>query len=206
MAREPKKPSSKPKPKNLPATPPKGDDSKYVFELPEDPTEAQEQEYRRNMMVVDMKRRGWSWPAVTEKSGVPERTGRRILDAYRAAYPSLTKSEPTELVDFMADNYHTLVEDFQRAADNADNSAALVGALNGKRGALGDLLVLMQATGVLPRDLGRLTMLIDGRQTAEKIIAVLDRHSISPEVQREIREALEGPRLPHDAESTAEDV
>lgn len=149
----------------------------------------------RNMQIVAARARHVSVPDIAAEWGLTERRVRQILLKWRETNPTLRAQDPVEIVDELLIGYEATIEDLAviaRRAVDGNNLSAAVGAHNSKMRAYREMAELLQATGVLPHDLGTFNLVIDGRITAERIITVLERFNVSEEVFDAMLEALGG--------------
>ena len=151
------------------------------------------EQYERNMQIVAQRIRRVPWSQISKEHGCTIRRCQEIFEEWRDQNPTLRHSDPQEIVDELLYGYQSVIEDFEKLATTADQDSARVGALNGKLRAFREMAELLQAIGALPNDLGTLTLAIDGRITAERIVAVLDRFDVSEEVEEAMLMALGGP-------------
>lgn len=87
-----------------------------------------------------------------------------------------------------------LVEQLALVAETSRHDAVRLGALKAQLAASAQRLTLLQAVGVLPRNLGLIRNDVDNRRMAEQIADVFERHCVSDEAAREVIEALESER------------
>lgn len=151
------------------------------------------QQYERNMDVVADRIRSIPYAKIAKKHGLTIRRCEQIFHDWKSHNPSLREHDPILIVDELIMGYQSTIEDLAiKAADGASDMVK-IRAMQAKLSAYADLTKLLQAVGVLPNDLGTMHLHIDGKITAERIIAVLERHNVPEDVFEGILDALGGP-------------
>lgn len=131
------------------------------------------------------------WAAIAEKYEMTERGAHGIWDAFRdQAKPVLRGRDPIDLVWEMTERYEAWIEQLAELAATADNDNARVGAIRAQLDAQVKQSDLLQATGILPRNLGKLRVEADVRFVATKLVEILDKRKVPVDVQREIMDVL----------------
>jgi hypothetical protein len=148
----------------------------------------------RDAAIVAARSEGLSWEAIAAEHGVSARQCRTIVNEYGKAGITPRLRDPVEVVDQMLERYEDFQERLILIADSATNDSARVGAIRAAIDAMRSQAELMQAIGVLPRDLGQMKVEIDVRHVARAAIDVLDRNGVPVEVQRELIAAVSGDR------------
>lgn len=146
----------------------------------------------RNDLIVAMRARGIGERQVAASFGIDERQVYRIMAEFRDSHPKLREADPLQVIDDMLIGFQADLEELAQLSVEAKTENARVGAINARMHARDRIISLLQSTGVLPHDLGKLSVEIDVRYIAQKVVTVLGRHHISEEVQRELLEALRG--------------
>jgi hypothetical protein len=166
-------------------------------EPPGQPTSAEDRA-RRNRQVVAARARGLSWDSVASTYGLSVRRCEEIWSEYRRGQPKLKEIDPVDVIEEMLLQYDGAAEELALVAATADQGATRVGAIRTRLQVLLQKTELMQATGVLPNDLGRLRVDIDLRVMAQRILAVFDANDVPDEVQEAVMAAITGqdPALP----------
>jgi len=126
----------------------------------------------RDSLIVTRKGQGFHTHAIAAEAGVSVRTVHRVLAEREAVGEALLDRDPIDVVKGLAAQLEASAADFEAmACAYADvNPAAAIGAKKGADQAREKLLLLLQATGRLPRDMGRLRDLMDIRQVAEEMV------------------------------------
>ena len=126
----------------------------------------------RDSQIVARRAQGWHLDAIAAEAGVNERTVRRVLAEREAIGEALLDRDPIDVVRQMAAQLQASVADFEAMASAYSdvNPAAAIGAKKGADQAREKLLVLLQATGRMPRDLGGLGDLMTMRALAEEMV------------------------------------
>lgn len=128
---------------------------------------------RTNLEVVRLRLKGLSWPAVGEQVGLKEGRCKQIWSRWREeAKPFIEGLDPldyvTEMVARYDQQYETLAE---MAYDEKTPASARVGAVNAQRAVMESQATLLQETGMLPRNLGKLQVELDVRYLAVQLAA-----------------------------------
>lgn len=152
-----------------------------------------EEQYRRNLEIVMDRARGKTWPDIAELHGVSVRRARQIHTAWRAEYRTLRHHDPMEIVDDMLDGFTADLADLTKVVEKApDGSPAQVGAINARRAVRKDILILLQAIGVMPNDLGTMRIHLETTVLVERVVAVFERFNLGEEVEDALIEELGG--------------
>ena len=126
----------------------------------------------RDSMIVARRAQGCHLDAIAAEAGVNERTVRRVLAERQAVGEALLDRDPIDVTKQLVAQLEASAADFEAMASAyADtNPAAAIGAKKGADQAREKLLVLLQATGRMPRDLGGLGDLMTMRALAEEMV------------------------------------
>lgn len=127
----------------------------------------------RDLLIVQRVSEGWSWAMIADEAGVTARQCQRIAEAYREL-PSPLSIDATTHVEELARGYRQSVAAFTALAAGADNTAAAVGALKGANDAREKMLMVLQAIGHVPHDLGTLKLQRDVTQVALTMLDTME--------------------------------
>jgi hypothetical protein len=145
----------------------------------------------RNAELVRDKLRGQSWAYLSEKYGILPRVCQRIYQEWREENQSTyVGRDPIAIVHSMLDRLDSWVEQLAEVADSTEISTTKIAAVNAQLNALTRTAELMQATGILPHDLGTLRVEMDVQSLAVKLVTVLTEQGATPEMKRAILEEL----------------
>jgi hypothetical protein len=144
----------------------------------------------RDAEIVEARVTGAGWAEVATRYGVSERHAKRVLAAFRDTRPRLHERDPIEVVERALDEYDDIIDELRAVARQTRQDNARVGALKARLQATESRLSLLQAVGVLPRDLGQLRVEHDVRFIAQAILDVFDRHDVSAEARRDLQAVL----------------
>jgi transcriptional regulator with XRE-family HTH domain len=150
----------------------------------------------RHVEVVTLFARGLSKAQIARKLQLDTGHVSRIIKDFRESNPTLRSVDPLDVIDQMLMGYQQDLEDLAAVAENAKNPTAVVGAINARMAARDRIIALLQSTGALPHDLGKLSIELDVRHIAVQLVAILERHGVPEPVQRELLTALRGGQLP----------
>lgn len=172
-----------------------GPDDDVVLEAPIEPQTPMGAmaQYERNMKIVAARARRTPWSKIAATNGLSIRRCQQVWEEWKTHNPTLREHDPIEIVDELLMGYQAALEDFDATVQVAGHDAVRVGALNGKLRAYREMAELLQAIGVLPKDLGTLQIHIDAQVTAERVLSVLERAGVPESVYDELLRALGGP-------------
>lgn len=177
-------------------------DEPIVFEAPEVASAKKltvAEQATRNMEIVAARGRGLSVTAVAQTYGISTRRVKQITAEWRATNPSIRHQDGVQIADQLIEFWQGTIEELAMIAATTSHDAVRVGAINSKMGALGKLTDLLQAINALPHDLGTLRVVMDARVLADRLVLVLDRFDLPPEVEDAMLEVLR----PDDGEQKA---
>lgn len=157
-------PTAKPKPRKRKATGSK-------------PGESTAARARKHALIVKKRLQGLAWETVAAEVGMSERQCRKVWTTWRdERKPFIEGLDPIDYVVEMAGRLDTLYETLALiASDEKAQHSARVGAVNGQRQTLQAQIELLQETGLLPRNLGRLAVEVDIRHVAVELRMFLQR-------------------------------
>lgn len=150
---------------------------------------------RRNREIVTALFRGLSESQVANTYGIGERHVRRILKEWRDAHPGPRETgmgDPLALVDEALELYQGAAEELALIAATTEHGSTRVGAIRTRIDAITRRVALLQATGLLPHDLGKLRLDIDVRYVAEQIVSIFQDEGIPAEVTDRVITVLGG--------------
>jgi hypothetical protein len=151
----------------------------------------EDERLERNAEIVRDRLRGQGWPYIAEKYGIQIAQCMKIYADWRAENQSTyVGRDPIAIVHSMLDRLESWVEQLAEVADVSATDTTRIAAINAQLNALTRTAELMQATGILPHDLGTLRIQLDVQTLAVKLVTVLSEQGASPEMKRAILEAL----------------
>jgi hypothetical protein len=95
----------------------------------------------------------------------------------------------------MLDRLESWTEQLAEVADASGTDTVKIAAINAQLNALTRTAELMQATGILPHDLGTLRLELDVQTLAVRLVTVLTEQGATPEMKRSILETLKADAL-----------
>lgn len=145
----------------------------------------------RNAELIRDRLRGQSWPHLAAKYGIRERQCKDIYGTWREQNQSIYQGrDPIAIVHSMLDRLESWVEQLAEVADTTTTEATEIAAINAQMTALTRTAELMQATGILPHDLGTLRLELDVQSLAVRLVTILTEQGATPEMKRAILDAL----------------
>ena len=146
----------------------------------------------RNARIVRDRLRGQSWSHLSDKYELADGTLKDIYKAWAETNQGTYQGrDPIHLVHRMLDRYDAWIEQLAEIADDSEADSAKIAAINAQMGAMTRSAELMQATGILPHNLGTLRLEMDVRLLTGKLMNTLVEHGATIELKRAILEALQ---------------
>ncbi len=126
----------------------------------------------RDTLIVTRKAQDWPIESIAAEAGIGVRAVHRVLADREAVGEALLDRDPIDVVKTIAAQLQGSIGDFEAMAYAYGEShpSAAVGAKKGADQAREKLLVLLQATGRMPKDLGGLGDLMAMRALAEEMV------------------------------------
>jgi len=126
----------------------------------------------RDSLIVQRKAQNWPLEAIAAEAKVTVRTVSRVLEQREAVGEALLDRDPIDVVKQMAAQFEASIGDFEAMAYayGETHPSAAVGAKKGADQAREKLIMLLQATGRMPRDLGGLGDLMGMRELASEMV------------------------------------
>jgi len=150
-----------------------------------------EEREARNAELIRDRLRGQSWPYLSDKYGLQPRACQNIYNEWREANQGAYQGrDPIAIVHSMLDRLESWVEQLAEVADASATDTVKIAAINAQLNALTRTAELMQATGILPHDLGTLRLELDVQTLAVRLVTVLTEQGATPEMKRAILETL----------------
>jgi hypothetical protein len=157
---------------------------------PRRPTQAQSIK-RQQEIVADRDGAGISFTEIARKHGMGEK---EVREAYRRYIeeiaPLMTASAPAAKVGLYLRELESVRHQLHRIAEHADNDSAKVGALREIVKTISKEVELQQHLGMLPKNLGEISVHWEQRWVVQQIVSVLERFDAPPEAFRELEQAL----------------
>ena len=129
----------------------------------------------RDSLMVQRSTQGWTQAAIAAEAEVSERTVKRVIAERQAIGEALLDRDPIDVVRDLATQWEGSIADMEAMASAyvEDNPAVALGAKKGADQARERLLLLLQATGRMPRDMGGLGDLMGMRELASDMVAAV---------------------------------
>lgn len=145
----------------------------------------------RNTELIRDKLRGQGWPYLSAKYDLTVRQCQDIYGTWREQnQPTFQGRDPIAIVHGMLDRMESWVEQLAEVADATATDMTKIAAINAQMAATTRAAELMQATGILPHDLGTLRLELDVQTLAVRLVTVLTEQGATPELKRAILDAL----------------
>ena len=155
------------------------------------PGMTEEERLERNAELVRDKVRGQGWEYLAEKYSLQPTQVRRIYNEWRKENQSaFVGRDPIQIVHSMLDRLESWTEQLAEVADGTEAETIKISAIREQLNVLTRTAELMQATGILPHELGTLRMELDVQTLAVKLVTVLTEQGAPPEMKRAILETL----------------
>jgi len=134
----------------------------------------------RNRRILGARLAGAPLAEIARREHLSERQCRNVIrDWKEEGAAGLQAEDPVEVVYDLLQRYRRIEEDLAKVAAEADNSAAQVGAYRARLEAIDRQVQLMQAAGLLPKELGQLHVSADVRSVTAQVVAVFRDHQVS---------------------------
>ena len=157
-------------------------------------TEAEREE--RNAELIRDRLRGQGWTYLAEKHGLKIEQCQRVYAAWREQNRATYEGrDPIAIVHSMLDRLESWVEQLAEVADDTPTDSIKIAAVNAQMTALARTAELMQATGILPHDLGTLRLELDVQTLAVRLVTVLTEQGATPQMKRAILDTLQADAL-----------
>lgn len=144
----------------------------------------------RNAEIFAARARGIGWARIAAEYGISERQAQRIYTEQRENRATLASIDPVEVVEELLVAYDAAVEDLAVLAQETGHDGTRLGAIRARIDATRAKHELLAAVGVLPHDLGRLSLEIDGRVLGDTLVRVLERHDLPQELWDDLEREL----------------
>jgi hypothetical protein len=149
-----------------------------------------EREARNNELIRD-KLRGQGWAYLSEKYDLTVRQCQDIYGQWREQnQPTFQGRDPIAIVHGMLDRLESWIEQLAEVADGTTTDMTKIAAINAQMAATTRAAELLQATGLLPHDLGTLRLELDVQTLAVRLVTVLTEQGATPDMKRAILDAL----------------
>lgn len=132
---------------------------------------------QRDSLMIQRRVQGWTWDAIAQEAGISVTSAKNAVRVRQETAPIRLNTDPVRVIEQIMEGYQLSVGDFEmmaQAALDKNHIAAAVGAKRGANDAREKMLLLLQATGRLPQDLGTLRHLIDIRAIAVQMLDTMD--------------------------------
>jgi hypothetical protein len=145
---------------------------------------------RRNEDIVAARMRGISYRHLARTYGMSKSRVHQIHQEFREEDGTLRNQDPVEVVDEMLEGFQSDIEELVLLGATTQQDSVRVSSITARMAARQKIIDLLQELGVLPKDLGQLSVQLDARMTAMKVLGVLKQHNVPIEVLRDLHDAL----------------
>ena len=147
--------------------------------------------YERNRGIVAAHLAGSSAKDVAQAVGLTDRQVRNVLKEWREAGASeLQNVNPAELLFELLELSREVASEFAATAQEADNTAAKVGALRGRLEALGQQRQILERAGVLEAQVVRVQVDAQVRELAALFVTVCREHEVPENAMQAVLQAI----------------
>lgn len=149
------------------------------------------QRAQRDQLIVNLRASGASWKTISEHPDVQlePRSCRRVWSQWREQEKlDIQEMDPLDIVYDQLTRLETQVERLGDIAEDCRKSfpAAAVGAHRAQGAAMAQQAELMLATGIMPRNLGKVQVELEVRYVLTRLIDIFDRYGLPAEARREL--------------------
>jgi hypothetical protein len=141
----------------------------------------------RNDEIVRDRLRQQSWKHIATKHGLSTAQCRAIYERWKRENPGTYQGRPPiELVQKQLEALEAWTEQLAEIADVSDVDTTKIQAINAQADKVRQAAEIMQATGILPHDLGVLRLELDVQALAGRLVQVLVENDAPVELKRAI--------------------
>lgn len=144
----------------------------------------------RDKQVFADRARGLSWEKVASAHDISVRTAERIWDEQqKLGVPEMQEKDALSIVWETLQRYEEWQNQLAEVTAES-NGAVKIGAIRAQMDCEVKKSDLRQATGLLPKHLGKLAVEWDVRFVVRQVVAVLEEHNAPPEMEQALLAAL----------------
>lgn len=129
----------------------------------------------RHSTVISLRAQGRSWATIEKETGLGQRQCRKIWKAF--VDEGKLDVQQTDPVAVVFEQITRLDRDIETLADigiNGDNDNARVGALRAKAQLMAQQTELLQAVGLMPKNLGKIQVEVEQRYVIQQLMVFID--------------------------------
>lgn len=150
----------------------------------------------RDRQIVADRLKPLSWAAIGAKHNLDPSTCKRVFYEWRRSVKpgtDLQGKDPIEIVWESVERYENWIEQLTEIAFGPETQESVrVGAINAQMTAQQKLTELLQATGILPKQLGKLRIEADVRYVAQAILQVFEEEGVDARVRERVVGVIRG--------------
>lgn len=147
---------------------------------------------QRDREIIADRARGLTWDQVAEKHNIDGSTARRAWAAVRDSQKDeISGADPMDTVFDLIRSYEEWMAQLAKIAEDSANDSARIGAIRSQVDIAVKKTELLQATGLLPKQLGKLRVEMDIRYMTTQILALFDKYDVPVEAQKELATVLQ---------------
>lgn len=150
----------------------------------------------RDQQIVADRLKPMSWTALGKKYGLDERTCRKIYHDWtlhnQGRPADMSQRDPIDIVWESVGRYEGWIEQLALVAHGPETPESVrVSAISAQMSAQQKLTELLQATGILPKQLGKLRIEADVRYVAQAILQVFQEEDVPVHVRQRVAQAIQ---------------
>jgi hypothetical protein len=157
-------------------------DGQKMSENGETPNTSSTQRAQRNREISRVRLGGASWRSIAQEFGVSERTERRAFEEHLGGAGEHYFAHPLLVVMEAVAIYTDTIDRLAALAENADSTAAAVGALRSRVSTARELVDLLSRVGAIPPGSGEWTTHAELEMIADVLIAMARKRGIVAEL------------------------
>jgi hypothetical protein len=131
----------------------------------------------RNAKVIESRSKGRSWAGVCEDSGLSlgqvKRVWKKFVDEGKL---EVQTEDPIAVVFEQITRYDVMIEELADLSKNSDNDSARVGAIRARAQVMREQIELLQAVGLVPKQLGSLKIELENRYVVQQLMVFVDKY------------------------------
>lgn len=129
----------------------------------------------RHAMVISLRAQGMSWATVAFESGLSmgfaKAVWKRFVDEGKL---TIQQTDPVAVVFEQISRLDADIETLALLSKNADNANAKVGAIRTKSELMKQQVVLLQAVGLMPKTLGKISVEVEQRYVIQQLMVFVN--------------------------------
>lgn len=161
-------------------------------EPPEEPKKTRKKDPPRNVgavrerhaKVIEGRSKGHAWPRVCEDSGLSigqaKKVWKRFVDEGKL---TVQETDPIAVVFEQLARLDIMIEELADISAESDHAGARVGAIKVRSQIMSQQVELLQAVGLVPKNLGKLQIELENRYVVQQLMVFIDKYVPDEQIQ-----------------------